>query len=80
MVRVSVRRRIGVFVAVFLGATAALWATWWALGGADDGGVPWPVWVTGFWFVLAAYMARAVAADAAGDDAGPDAREGDGGD
>jgi len=77
---VSVRRRVGVFIAVFVGATAALWATWWALGGADDGGVAWPVWVTAFWFVLAAYMVRAVTAGASGDDASSDERAGGGGD
>ncbi len=77
---VSVRRRVGVLITVLVAATAALWVTWWALGGADDGGVPWPVWLTAFWFVLAAYMVRAITAGASGDDDASDERAGDGGD
>ena len=75
---VSVRRRVGVLITVLVAATATLWVTWWALGGADDGGVPWPVWLTAFWFVLAAYMVRAITAGASGDDDASDERAGDG--
>jgi hypothetical protein len=52
MERLKVKRELRGNIASFVVINAALWVVWAVSSGESEaGGVPWPLWVTGFWGV-----------------------------